>query len=674
MDKNKIVAYSLLSHINNNGEIVKDLIDVFVPLVKRAISIMNSEGVFKGKNISEIQSKLDTLYKLDIPISVLRIVLNRIAQSINKDGKVSFTIYKDDAYAIQNYTFTEFDELIKNKEIEIRRLENLFKEFGKLNDKDVPDTTSIFEFIQKNKLSLSRYLSSKNPELHEKDFSLEARFVEYFKNIPQVYDNIRNIYLGSIISSYLEYQTNPIKGDLELLFDTNFIISLIDLNTPESTHTCNMLLDIAKGQGYKLFVLDITLEEVESLLRKKAEHYDQTFLQKKIDPEDIYNACDRRKLNKTDVERYADNIEEKLLEKGILKIPNSEKFRNQAKLSKEYDFLKKKRNSSFAALHDATALYYVRDKRGRKIKEFEKVNCWFVNNTSTVYTNHDNGYNKNEKEFQNETIKAEDFLNVLWISNPNITKKISNNELAEIGITRLISCTINESLPKSTIIKQLDENISKYAKDIVSDKDILRVATRIANKNLTDLEELNNLAQKDSGKFVKRLQEESLKQKEDEEKYKQDMQSLITKTLAQTKMMIDERDKYKSKYNEVKKDTDAIPDLRQEIDKLKLEKKEIFITTELKRWQRNSYVGLVISAFFFMLFLFVGLSKYDWSIEKYFNALIIYKGNMIVSFIIWIASTIFTSVFVKIWYDRNHNYSNINNYKTQIEIPQDMKN
>ena len=182
------------------------------------------------------------------------------------------------------------------------------------------------------------------------------------------------------------------------------------------------------------------------------------------------------------------------------------------------------------------------------------------------------------------------------------------------------------------------------------------------------------VAQKDSVKLVKRLLEEYLKQKEDEEKYKQDMQSLITKTLAQTKMMIDERDKYKSKYNEVKKDTDAIPDLRQEIDKLKLEKKEIFITTELKRWQRNSYVGLVISAFFFMLFLFVGLSKYDWSIEKYFNALIIYKGNMIVSFIIWIASTIFTSVFVKIWYDRNHNYSNINNYKTQIEIPQDMKN
>lgn len=203
LHRNQVVN---LIGICNNGEIVKDLIDVFVPLVKRAISIMNSEGIFKGKNISEIQSQLETLYKLDIPISVLRIVLNRIAQSINKDGKVSFTIYKDDAYAIQNYTFTEFDELIKNKEIEIRRLENLFKEFGKLNDKDVSDATSIFEFIQKNKLSLSRYLSSKNPELHEKDFSLEARFVEYFKNIPQVYDNIRNIYLGSIISSYLESQ------------------------------------------------------------------------------------------------------------------------------------------------------------------------------------------------------------------------------------------------------------------------------------------------------------------------------------------------------------------------------------------------------------------------------------------------------------------------------------
>ena len=55
MDKNRLITYSLLAHINNSGILVKGLMDIFVPLTKRALSKMNKEGIFSGKNISEIQ-------------------------------------------------------------------------------------------------------------------------------------------------------------------------------------------------------------------------------------------------------------------------------------------------------------------------------------------------------------------------------------------------------------------------------------------------------------------------------------------------------------------------------------------------------------------------------------------------------------------------------------------
>ncbi|QYS91148.1 hypothetical protein JJC04_15440 [Flavobacterium covae] len=60
------------------------------------------------------------------------------------------------------------------------------------------------------------------------------------------------------------------QHDLELLFDTNFLISLIDLNTPESTHSCRKLIEVGNNLGFKFTVLNETIEETKSLLQKKS--------------------------------------------------------------------------------------------------------------------------------------------------------------------------------------------------------------------------------------------------------------------------------------------------------------------------------------------------------------------------------------------------------------------
>lgn len=57
---NKIITYSLLAYIRNNSneDIIKGSLDIFVPLVKRAIAKLSSKGINKGKNISEIKPTL----------------------------------------------------------------------------------------------------------------------------------------------------------------------------------------------------------------------------------------------------------------------------------------------------------------------------------------------------------------------------------------------------------------------------------------------------------------------------------------------------------------------------------------------------------------------------------------------------------------------------------------
>ncbi|WP_241160061.1 hypothetical protein [Parabacteroides sp. ZJ-118] len=96
--------------------------------------------------------------------------------------------------------------------------------------------------------------------------------------------------------------------------------------------------------------------------------------------EDIYNACDRRHLSSTDLNRISDNLEDILVNHFKFHvIPQTKQWQGEAKFSKEFSIIRKYRNTDKAALHDAMALVYVREKRGEKyIQEFGKVNCWFV--------------------------------------------------------------------------------------------------------------------------------------------------------------------------------------------------------------------------------------------------------------------------------------------------------
>lgn len=108
---------------------------------------------------------------------------------------------------------------------------------------------------------------------------------------------------------------------------------MLDLNTPESTTTCRQLLRIATSFGYALRVLKETIKETTDLLLRKAEYFDKSFLPKLINPEDIYNACERRNLSRSDLERIADNLEQILInEYNIIQIPYTTKYQNLAKI------------------------------------------------------------------------------------------------------------------------------------------------------------------------------------------------------------------------------------------------------------------------------------------------------------------------------------------------------
>lgn len=680
MKNKKIVTYSLLAHINNTGKLSSGLLDIFVPLVKSSLSYMNNQGFFSGKNISEIQKKILELYNIDIPIPVLRNILILVAKEVNDEDNVRFTLYNDGAFAIRDYLFEEFDELINQKTIEIENIEKLFKEFCQISNISKDSYSTIFEFLEKNKIQVSKYLSGNLQNGKHIDYSVEAQFVDFFRRIPAIFNTIKDLYLGSIISNYIEYSTNPIKSNIELLLDTNFLVSLIDLNTPESTHSCRKLIQIAKHNGYKLSVLHDTLEETQRLLLRRAEHFNEYFLNKKINPEDIYNACDRRNLSKTDLERIADNLENDIVTQyAINKIPHTDKYQNIAKHSIEYNSLQKFRNSKTAALHDATALYYVREKRNNKrFKAFENVPCWFVNNAINPYfddeTQLDRSFNQ---DYQPDIIKVDTLLNILWLSNPNIDNCLSTEDISKTGLASLISSTLNESLPKSAIIRELDDNIQKYAAAELEDVEIVRVATRIANRQLVDIEKLNELAKKDKEAFVKKLHEESIKQKEIEDKRIQQVDIILNELQRKVKKI----DKTKNDFDAQLKEN---KDLKKELAKYKEKeieneiktrdkKREDFIKGKLKAWRRKSWIEFVITIIIILSGILWLMYKSNWDMNQLKELYSSLKLNILFTSFLSILSIIFSGVVIKTLFNKYRNHSNIKAFIDTLKIPEDLK-
>lgn len=512
----RAIAYSVLAHIKNSGGLLAEgPIDVFVPLVKKSLHYLNvNQNQYKGANINEIRAEIEKQYGIDFPLPVLKSILKKLANEINSETEKVFELYQDGAFWIKNYIFEDYDEQLKESKRKIQDLQKAFREFCLINNVPDIDETCIIKFIEKNKLSISRYLANTTVSNGE-DYTISALFIDYFRNLPNFYAQIKDIYLGSILTCTLEYEFVNTKIEVTLLLDTNFIVSLIDLNTPESTHTCKKLLEICRKIGYKFAILPETIEEIKNLISFKSANYDKVAISKFINKEDIFNACERRKLSKVDLDRISDNLEKILEENKIIIIANTTSLRNKAKFSNEYRLFKKYRNTDKAALHDAMAIIYVKEKRGKNIREFESVNCWFVNNSISHDIDSDGIdaiINSNNNQYQPEIIKADNLLNILWLSNPNINTTLANSELVDMGLTSLVAFTLNESLPKARIIKELDDNIQKYKTEDITDRDIYLLSSRIANNQVKNIENLNKLASINTEEFNRRIKEEARKQ------------------------------------------------------------------------------------------------------------------------------------------------------------------
>lgn len=701
--QNRAITYSLLAHINSSQTLSGGPLDIFTPLVKKALHVFLCEKGNKGaESIIELSEVILELYGINMPTSVLTTVLKKIAQELN-EREERLTIYSDNSFYIKQFSFEDYDEEISRCHDSYKQLENKYHSFCNLFGYSDSPYSSVVELIEKNKASVSRYLTHETEDVPPSDV-IAAEFINYCKNDQTSFDQLRNLYLGSMLTCYLGYNPSEANMSVTLLLDTNFVVSILDLNTSESTKTCRMLLDVCRNLGYSFCVMSDTIDEIKALFTAKASSFESNFLTKAIYKEDILNACSRRKLNAADLLRISDNLESTIVSFGISIIKELSKQRNKAKYSKEYEQFRVIRRSQSAALHDALAIQYVKDFRGgKRIKKFEDVNCWFVNNTISHYEDEkhrDSLVFLSDNSYQPEFIKADDLLSIIWLSSPGIDVERANS-IAEIGLTSLAAYTISQSLPRKRVIRELEENIEKYSKEELTDRDIILLSSRIASRQIDDIDGLNILADTDSTKFnsllskeidkeihrQEAIQEQYRKMEVDVKEVKKKYESLeyeiqgqeqrlkekeeVIQKLSKEKAAIEDHtskriSEFENKYKTEQKKTQQLQSTLIAENERRNKQKDIFINKKLKRWQNQPVLWIIL-----LILTLVG--GVWWMIrigfigeDKTFN------NSVIVPMLISLFSLVLDGYFIKILFARRNNPELIEYFKNNLCIPEDL--
>lgn len=124
---------------------------------------------------------------------------------------------------------------------------------------------------------------------------------------------------------------------------------------------------------------------------------------------------------------------------------------------------------------------------------------------------------------------------------------VNSKDFANIGLTRLVSSTLDDSLPKAQTIRELDDNIKKYARHALSDEDIVRVAKSIAERTVKSLDNLNQLAEENHVEFINKLQLIADKEKQKDEERTRIFNDLVHRAEEQVKKMHEAQTDFKTK-------------------------------------------------------------------------------------------------------------------------------
>lgn len=445
-----------------------------------------------GKSTLEIRDAIKNRFELEIP----PVALYSILSLIDTDEK-RFIVNTDKSFIIKAGYANGIDKQYSKQKEWISLLRKNYEAFCN-RENVVFDFQELVTFIQDQK---NRIFEGNPTQITNQKYYVSKFVAEKIRLKDKYYKTICSIYLGGVITSYLSFTLTEKVMDTELLLDTNFYISLCNLNTEESYETCSQLFEMARNLGFRFSILQRTIEQIRILLSNRIRDFDCRDSRAAWDESDIHAACVRREMvGSSELQLYKDGILNDLGRKGV-NIINDAMIRpiiEKASHSEEYRSLKSIRKNSESALNDVIAQKYVEHKRAsKKIAEFSDVNCWFLTNSTS--------FNKHELEipvWQRKSINAADLLLLLWYTNPSLNFENTSSMLAMSSLSANILRYRSEKGPTAKIVDEIQHKVAKLqTKGLVTQEAIAKLCIRMS-EGCIDETEANRLVTMPTSEFV----------------------------------------------------------------------------------------------------------------------------------------------------------------------------
>ena len=575
--ENLLSTYALLGYLKETSPSKAAITELYIPIVKKAMSDYASEkGMteYKGRSLSEINLKIKTIFDIDIPLPILAKIMESIKNEINDEN--IFALYKDGAFIIKSYVFESIDEVIEQEKSNINRLQQDYKLYCSENGFKF-DFDELKQFILIQQIEL---FTDRRSDLLNVDYYVPKYVSERLNNEP-IFKVMSNIYLGSIIASYMEHNITDKVTEAELLLDTNFFISLIDLNTEDAHHTCNQLFSLCQQLGYRFTMLNSTVNQIRILLSNRINDFASRDFIGSVRCADVFNACIRKNLDKTGLERIKDNIQRLIEEKGIVIIQDAQikELIEKAKRSQEYKELFQKRKNAESALNDTVAKYYVESKRGNNIREFVDVKCWFLHNSFSPYD-----YNYGRKIHERYLISANELLVLLWLSSPAQGEQIKINDVTRGGLASYITKYRRSKMPTRETLKVIKKRVDDAMSfGLITEKDTFNLCIRMAEGHLTQEQVDESLIPESvtNEQFAAKLKEYTSEVEVKKQKQKQDADAKID----------DLNKKLEEKNSQIKSLNDRI----ESIEKSNYQKnKDLFVTAKMRKLTKDTWINVLL--------------------------------------------------------------------------------
>lgn len=614
-------TYALLAYLKETSVSAQTAItDLYIPLVKKAMSeYANENGLseYKGRSLSEIQQKIRSIFELEIPLPILAKILKSISDEIGDEN--IFALYSDGAFIIKSYVFNDINTLVESERANIDLLKDDFRAYCEENGFKY-NFEELEQFILAQQMDI---FTDKRTDLLSIDYYVPKYIQERIAD-ESIFRIMSNIYLGSIIASYLEQNITQKVTDTELLLDTNFFISLINLNTEDAYHTCNQLFVLCQQLGFRFTMLNSTVNQIKILLSNRINDFASRDFIGSVRAADVFNACIRNGIDKTGLERIKDNITRMINERGILVIQDAQilDLIDKAKKSAEYKELIQKRQNADSALNDIVAKMYVERKRGNDIREFVDVKCWFLHNSYSPYD-----YSYGHKVHERYLISANELLVLLWLSSPASGQKIKINDITKSGLASYITTYRRSKTPTRETLKIIKKRIDAVAADgLITEKDTFNLCIRMAEGHLTQTQVEESLVPETvtNEQFAAKLKQYSQAEELSKQQHKQ-----------KTAKQIDDLTKQvENKEGEIQNLNERLQSLE---DKEYQRQKDAYIEEQVGKLKRDTWINAIIVCIIIAL----------WLVNELYKQILPTGWSIVVALGAMLATTFGTSLFRK---------------------------